>query len=443
MRRTLIALGLIAAMIAATGCQRRDGTTGGGSGGGEPIKVGVYLDLSGQTSSFGQSTKNGIEMARDEINAAGGINGRPIQLIIEDEQGEPGKVTTVVTKLLRQDGVVALLGEVASTNSLTAAPKAQEAKIPMITPSSTNPEVTRKGDYIFRVCFIDPFQGEVMAKFAANNLKAKRAAILSDFNSDYSKGLTQFFKQSFTGSGGQIVEEKSYTQTDRDFSSQLTAIRASNPDVIYVPGYYGQVGVIAKQARQQGITVPILGGDGWDAPQLWELGGDSLNNTFISNHYSIDDPAPLIQKFVTDYKARYGGVEPDALAALGYDAMKVLADALKRAGGTDGAKLRDAIAQTKDFPGVTGTITINAERNVDKPATVLELMAKDRKFAYKDKIYPGGMAPPAGATTSPSPGASPAATSSPSTTSSPATGASPAANTSPSTTASPASSPSH
>lgn len=441
MRRTLIALGLIAAMIAATGC-RPDRTTGGGPGG-EPIKVGVYLDLSGQTSSFGQSTKNGVEMARDEINAAGGINGRPIQLVIEDEQGEPGKVTTVVTKLLRQDGVVALLGEVASTNSLTAAPKAQEAKIPMITPSSTNPEVTRKGDYIFRVCFIDPFQGEVMAKFATNNLKAKKAAILSDFNSDYSKGLTQFFKQSFTGSGGQIVEEKSYTQTDRDFSSQLTAIRAANPDVIYVPGYYGQVGVIAKQARQQGITVPILGGDGWDAPQLWELGGEALNNTFISNHYSIDDPLPLIQKFVTDYKARYGGVAPDALAALGYDAMRVLGDALKRAGTTDGAKLRDAIAQTKDFPGVTGTITMNAERNVDKPATVLELIAKDRKFAYKDKIYPEGMTPPTGASSSPAAGASPAASSSPATSSSPSTGASPAASTSPSTMASPASSPGH
>lgn len=438
MRRSLIALGLMITMLASFGCQRRDGSAGnGGSGEGGPIKVGVYLDLSGQTSSFGQSTKNGVEMARDEINAAGGINGRQIQLVIEDEQGEPGKVTTVVTKLLRQDGVVALLGEVASTNSLTAAPKAQEAKIPMITPSSTNPEVTRKGDYIFRVCFIDPFQGEVMAKFATNTLKAKKAAILSDFNSDYSKGLTQFFKQSFTGSGGTIVEEKSYTQTDRDFSSQLTAIRAANPDVIYVPGYYGQVGVIAKQARQQGITVPILGGDGWDAPQLWELGGDALNNTFISNHYSIDDPAPLIQKFVTDYKARYN-VNPDALAALGYDAMRVLGDALKRAGTTDGAKLRDAIAQTKDFPGVTGTITMNAERNVDKPATVLELIAKDRKFTYKEKIYPGGMTPPAGASSSPAASASPAASSSPAAGSSPA-----AASSTPATAASPAASPSH
>jgi branched-chain amino acid transport system substrate-binding protein len=392
MRRTLIALGLIAVMLAATGCQRRGGGDAAG-GGGDAIKVGVYLDLSGQTSSFGLSTRRGIEMARDEINNAGGINGRKIELVVEDEQGEPGKVTTVVTKLLRQDQVKALIGEVASTNSLTAAPKAQEAKIPMITPSSTNPEVTKKGDYIFRVCFIDPFQGEVMAKFAANTLKAKRAAILSDFNSDYSKGLTQFFKQSFTKLGGTIVNEKSYTQTDRDFSSQLTSIRASNPEVIYVPGYYGQVGVIAKQARQQGITVPILGGDGWDAPQLWELGGDALNNTFISNHYSIDDPSPLVQKFVADYKARYN-IVPDALAALGYDAMRVLGDALKRAGTDAEPQLRDAIAQTKNFPGVTGTITMNAERNVDKPATVLELKAQDRKYTYKEKIYPEGMTPP-------------------------------------------------
>jgi branched-chain amino acid transport system substrate-binding protein len=424
MRRTLIALGLIAATFMSLSCQRREGA-GETGGGGDPIKVGVYLDLSGQTSSFGQSTKNGIEMARDEINNAGGINGRKVELIIEDEQGEPGKVTTVVTKLLRQDQVHALLGEVASTNSLTAAPKAQEAKIPMITPSSTNPEVTRKGDYIFRVCFIDPFQGEVMAKFAANTLKAKRAAILSDFNSDYSKGLTQFFKQSFSKLGGTIVDEKTYTQSDRDFSSQLTAIRAANPDVIYVPGYYGQVGVIAKQARQQGINVPILGGDGWDAPQLWDLGGEAMNNTYISNHYSIDDPSPLIQKFVTDYKARYGGVAPDALAALGYDAMKVLGDAIKRAGSTDGAKLRDAIAQTKDFPGVTGKISIDAERNAIKPAVVLELKAQQRTFAYKETIYPEGMTPPTTAGASPEASASPAATSSPTTAASPTTNTSP------------------
>src|ERR671939_837747 len=280
MRRTLLALGLIVATLLGLSCQRRD-SSGGGSGDGSAIKVGVYLDLSGQTSSFGQSTKNGIEMARDEINNAGGINGRKIELVIEDEQGEPGKVTTVVTKLLRQDQVQALLGEVASTNSLAAAPKAQEAKIPMITPSSTNPKVTQVGDYIFRVCFTDDFQGAVAAKFAANTLHAKKAAILGDFNSDYSKGMTQYFEREFTGSGGQIVARQSYTQTDADFKGQLTNIRAAAPDVILVPGYYGQVGVIAKQAKELGITAPLLGGDGWDSPKLWELGGAALNGSYM------------------------------------------------------------------------------------------------------------------------------------------------------------------
>ena len=270
-------------------------------------------------------------MAADEINAAGGINGRQVQLIHEDDQGEPGKAATVVTKLINQDQVRALLGEVASTNSLAAAPNAQEAKMPMISPSSTNPKVTQVGDYIFRVCFIDPFQGEVMAKFAANSLKAKKAAILFDSNSDYSKGLIQFFKASFTKLGGEIVTEKAYAQRDRDFNGQLTAIRDLKPDVIYVPGYYQEVGVIAKQTKQLGIKAPLLGGDGWDSPQLWDLGGDSLNGSFISNHYSVDDPTPAIQNFVKRFKANYNGMAPDALAALGYDAMMVLADAIKRA----------------------------------------------------------------------------------------------------------------
>src|SRR5688500_14298647 len=282
MKRTLLAILSITDLFTVFACERRGGGTSGDASG--PILVGYYGDLSGRTSSFGQSTKNGVEMAADEINKAGGVKGRQIQIITEDKQGDANKAATVTTKLINQDRVHALLGEVASSNSLAAAPKAQEAKIPMITPSSTNPRVTQVGDYIFRVCFIDPFQGEVMAKFAANTLNAKRAAILADFNSDYSKGLTEFFKQSFIRLGGTIVDEKTYTQTDRDFSSQLTAIRTTNPDVIYIPGYYGQVGVIAKQARQQGITVPLLGGDGWDAPQLWDLGGESLQNSYISNH---------------------------------------------------------------------------------------------------------------------------------------------------------------
>lgn len=398
MKRTILALFLITTLFTTLACERRGGTSNGGDTG--PILVGYYGDLSGRTSSFGQSTKNGVEMAADEINKAGGINGRQIQIITEDDQGEPNKAATVVTKLINQDKVVALLGEVASSNSLAAAPKAQEAKIPMISPSSTNPAVTQVGDYIFRVCFIDPFQGEVMAKFAANNLKAKRAAILYDFNSDYSRGLYEFFKRSFTGLGGEVVAERSYTQGDRDFSGQLTAIRAANVDVIYVPGYYGEVGVIANQTKQLGIKAPLLGGDGWDAPQLWQLGGASLNGDYISNHYSVDDPSPAIRKFVADYEARYK-VLPDALAALGYDSMKVLADAINRAGGTDSAKLRDAIAATSNFPGVTGQITIDAERNAVKPAVVLKL--QDSKFVYETTIYPEGLTPPADTTSSSSP----------------------------------------
>ncbi len=390
MKRTILALLLITTLFASFACERRGtGNTSGESG---PIMVGYYGDLSGNTSSFGQSTKNGVEMAADEINKAGGINGRQVQIIVEDDQGEPNKAATVVSKLVNQDKVHAILGEVASSNSLAAAPKAQEGKVPMISPSSTNPAVTQVGDYIFRVCFIDPFQGEVMAKFAANNLKAKRAAILYDFNSDYSRGLFQFFTRSFKQGGGEIVSEQSYTQRDRDFSGQLTAIRAANPDVIYVPGYYGEVGVIANQTKQLGIKAPLLGGDGWDSPRLWELGGASLNGNYISNHYSVDDPSPAIQKFVADYKARFNML-PDALAALGYDSMKVLADAIKRSGGTESAKLRDAIAQTKNFAGVTGSITIDADRNAVKPAVVLKL--QDSKFVYDTTIYPEGMTPPA------------------------------------------------
>jgi ABC-type branched-chain amino acid transport systems, periplasmic component len=403
MKRTLFAVLSITTLFFSFACERRgDVASGAGTG---PIVVGYYGDLSGRTSSFGQSTKNGVEMAADEINKAGGINGRQVQILTEDDQGEPNKAATVVTKLINQDKVVALLGEVASSNTLAAAPKAQEAKVPMISPSSTNATVTQVGDYIFRVCFIDPFQGEVMAKFSANNLKAKRAAILYDFNSDYSRGLYQVFKRSFTTLGGQVVAEKSYTQGDRDFSGQLTSIRAANPDVIYVPGYYGEVGVISNQTKQLGIKAPLLGGDGWDAPQLWQLGGASLNGNYISNHYSVDDPSPAIQKFVGDFKGRYG-VQPDALAALGYDAMKVLADAIKRAGTTENTKLRDAIAQTKDFPGVTGKITIDKDRNAVKPAVVLKL--QDGRFVYATTISPEGSTPVASSTASPAGAASPA-----------------------------------
>src|SRR5215212_1505266 len=397
MKRALITLGLAALLLSAFACERRDGGPGGTTDTGGTIKVGVYGDLSGQTSSFGESTRNGAKMAIDEINAAGGINGRKIDVLVEDDQGQPQQASTVVTKLVNQDKVIAVIGEVASTNSLAAAPKAQEAKVPMITPSSTNPKVTQVGDYIFRVCFTDDFQGAVAAKFAANTLKARKAAILGDFNSDYSKGMTQYFVQEFTGSGGQIVAQQTYTQTDADFKGQLTNIRSASPDVIFVPGYYGQVGVIAKQAKELGIKAPLLGGDGWDSPKLFELGGAALDGNYMVNHYSTDDPSPAVQKFVAAYKAKYGAV-PDAIAALGYDAMNVLADSIKRSGSTDSAKLRDAIAATKGFAGVTGAISLNAGRDAVKPAVVFEL--RNKKLNYKETIQPSGGAA--------APGASPA-----------------------------------
>ena len=382
-----------------TSCVQKGGDTNGTTSTGDTIKVGVYGDLTGPTASFGQSTKNGVELAVAEINAAGGVNGKKIELVIEDDQGTPEKAKTVISKLISQDKVQAVIGEVASTNSLAAAPVAQEAKIPMISPSSTNPQVTEKGDYISRVCFIDPFQGSVMAKFAANTLKAKTAAIFGDVNSDYSKGLTQFFEQEFTKLGGKVLAKESYTQQDPDFKGQLTKIRQLNPDVIYIPGYYGQVGIIAKQARELGMNQPLLGGDGWDSPDLWKLGGDALKNAYISNHYSAENPAPEIQNFVKNYTAKFGAA-PDSLAALAYDAAKVLADAIKRAGGAgDSAKLKDAINSTKNFAGVTGSITLDANRNAVKPAVVLELTPSENKFTYKETIYPEGMTPPTDANT--------------------------------------------
>ncbi|MDQ3174220.1 MAG: ABC transporter substrate-binding protein, partial [Acidobacteriota bacterium] len=250
------------------------------------IKIGYFGDLSGPTIDFGQSAQNGALMVAEEINQAGGINGRKIDIVIEDDQGSPELAATVVNKLTRQDKVIALIAGGASGSSLAAGPNAQSAKVPMISPSSTNPAVTQIGDYIFRACFIDPFQGEVMAKFSYYSLQAKTAAIMLDFNSPYSRDLTEFFELSFTKLGGQVISKQSYTQGDSDFKGQLSSISAAKPDVIYLPGYYGDIAVIAKQARQLGITQPLLGGDGWDAPELWQLAGDSINGSYISNHYS-------------------------------------------------------------------------------------------------------------------------------------------------------------
>ena len=349
------------------------------------IVIGEFGSLTGTTATFGISTRNGIDLAIEEVNQAGGVLGKKIRVIVEDDQGKPEEAQTVVTKLINKDRVVAVLGEVASSRSLAAAPVCQNNRIPMITPSSTNPKVTQIGDYIFRVCFIDPFQGFVMAKFASESLKIKNVAVLRDIKNDYSVGLADVFVENFKKMGGNIVTDLSYSEGDTDFSAQLTSIRATNPQAIFVPGYYTEVGLIGRQARKLGITIPLMGGDGWDSPKLWEIGGEALNDCYYSNHYSVEDPNPAIQKFVADYKKRFNQV-PDALAALGYDAARILFHAFRTSGGTDPAKVRDVIAQTKDFPGVTGSITIDANRNAVKPAVVLRV--KNGKQEYVETVKP-------------------------------------------------------
>jgi branched-chain amino acid transport system substrate-binding protein len=361
------------------------GTPGQGSAGSDEILVGEFSSLTGGTATFGQSTHNGITLAFDEINAAGGVLGKKLKVLVEDDQSKPEEAATAVQKLISQNRVVAVLGEVASSRTLAAAPIAQSNKVPLISPSSTNPKVTEVGDYIFRVCFIDPFQGAVMAKFAANTLKLKKVAILYDVRNDYSVGLRNFFSETYKGLGGQVIGEQVFSEGDSDFRAQLTQLKSLSPEAIYVPGYYTEAGTISRQARELGITVPLMGGDGWDSPKLTEIGGKAIEGSYLSNHYSVDDPSPAIQKFVGDYKARFGAT-PDALAALGYDAAKVLADAFKRAGTTDGPKVRDAIAATKGFVGVTGSITIDDKRNAVKPAVVLKVV--DGKFQYVETIAP-------------------------------------------------------
>ncbi len=365
-----------------TGCNKQSSAS---DAGGDTIKVGEFASLTGSEATFGQSSHKGTQLAIDDINAAGGVLGKKLELLTEDDQSQAGQPATVVRKLISSDGVVAILGEVASSRSLEAAPICQENKIPMISPASTNPKVTQVGDYIFRVCFIDPFQGTVMANFALHTLRLTNVAVLTDVKSDYSLGLAKFFKQGFTAGGGTIAAEQNYSSGDKDFSAQLTAIKAANPDGIFVPGYYTEVGLIALQARQLGITCPMFGGDGWESSSLVPIGGKALEGDYFSTHFSPQDTSPAVQNFVKEFKAKYNET-PDAMAALGYDSAMILADAMKRAGTTDGAKVRDALAATKDFHGVTGNITMDANRNASKPAVILTI--KNGQFQYVQTVQP-------------------------------------------------------
>jgi len=369
--RTLLAVSLLAALS----CSKKQ------EGG---IPVGQFGSLTGAQATFGQSTDNGVHLALEEINSSGGVLGQPLRLITKDNQSKPGETSTAVRELITRNKVVALIGEVASGRSLEAAPIAQRSGIPMISPASTNEKVTEAGDHIFRVCFIDPFQGTVCAKFA-RKLGAKKAAVITDVSKDYSLGLAKSFKEEFVKEGGVITGQQSYSGGDKDFSAQLTAVKADNPDVIFLPAYYTEAPLIIRQARQLGITVPFVGGDGWDSPELVSVGGTAVEGCYFSNHFSNQSNDPKVVEFVKGYRAKYN-TDPDAMVALGYDSLKLLADAMKRAGTTDPARVTAALGATKDFDGVTGKITLDAHRNPNKPAVILQV--KDGKFSYVETIAP-------------------------------------------------------
>src|SRR5688572_2288306 len=361
-----LAIASAAALGLTAGCKKSDdiGADSGGAAAGEnAIVVGEFASLTGSEATFGNSSNEGTKLAIEEINAAGGVLGRKLFLKTEDTQSKQQESAIVVRKLISREKAVAILGEVASSRSLEAAPICQGAKIPMISPSSTNPKVTEVGDYIFRVCFLDSFQGSILARFAKNTLKSKNAAVITDVSQAYAVGLAEYFKAPFIKDGGRIAAEQKFSGGDKDFKAQLTAIKAANPDAIFVPGYYTEAALICRQARELGITVPIFGGDGWEAPELLQIGGSAMENTFYSTHFSPESADPRAQEFVKKYKAKYNNKVPDAMAALGYDSALVLAEAIKRAGTTDGPKVRDALAGIKDFEGVTGKTTIDPQRN--------------------------------------------------------------------------------
>lgn len=365
---------------------------GCGSSSSKEIKIGLLNEMTGGNATIGTAAANGAKLAIKEINANGGLLGKQIKAVVADNKSEPSEAANAMTKLLTQDRVVAVTGTFSSSNAIAAASVAEANKSPYLVAGATNPKVTvdektkTVKKYIYRVCFIDPFQGTVAANFAAKDLKVKKAAMLVDNSSDYSKGLAEFFEAALKKEGGEIVANEAYLQKDTDFKATLTKIKSKGAEVLYVPGYYEEVGKIVKQAREMGITVPIIGADGWDSPKLVEIASVSaLNNTYFTNHYSVEDTSPKAQAFVDSYTKEYGQ-KPEALAVLGYDAVYVLADAIKRANSTDSAKIIEALADTKDFPAISGVTTINKTHDADKNAVVIEM--KDGKQVFKTSIKP-------------------------------------------------------
>ncbi len=347
------------------------------------VKVGIFLPMSGPTATFGQETYSGMQLAIEEINALGALK---IEAALEDDKSDVTEAANAVKKLINVNRVNVVVGSVASSNTNAGAPIAQAAGVPLLTPASTNVNVTQKGEFISRICFIDDFQGFGAAKFAFENLKARRAAVVVDTASDYSQGLSKSFKESFTKLGGQIVEEVSYVAKDQDFSSQLTKIRSKRPDVIFAPGYYPEVGVMMRQARRLQVRATFLGGDGWSSPKLFELAGDAVVGHYFTDHFSNEDTDPKVQEFNKKYKERFK-TEAGAMAALGYDSIYVVADAVRRAGNkVDPKSLMKAINSTKGFGGVTGAITLDSNRNASKALVVLE--TQRNRATFKARVNP-------------------------------------------------------
>ena len=380
---TAAALACAAALMSA-GC-------GGDKKADNVIKVGVVSEMTGGNATYGNSIVNGMKLAAKEINDAGGVMNKKIELVVADSKSEAAEAANAMTKLISQDKVPVVTGLFSSSSGIAASGVSEAAKIPFLAVGTTNPDVTTNKDgstkpNTFRMCFIDPFQGTVGANFVLNELKLKKAAIYVDNSSDYSKGLSAFFKESFVKGGGQIVTEEAYLQKDTDFKAVLTKIKATNPEVIYAPGYYEEIGKIVKQARELGITCPVVGGDGWDSPKMQEIAGkEALNNTFFTNHYSSDADTPESKKFVAAFEKEYKQ-RPDACGVLGYDSMKLVADAIKRAGAVDSAKIAAALAATKNFKAVTGETSLNEKHDAVKSAVIIEF--KDGKQAFRATVKP-------------------------------------------------------
>jgi branched-chain amino acid transport system substrate-binding protein len=370
MKRSLISLAVSLVLLLTFACKRgtQESTTATDTGN---IKVGVFADLSGPTSGAGQSVKNAVEIARDEINQAGGINGRQLEVFVEDDKGTSEQAVAAVTKLISQDKVNMILGD-PSTPSVTAAAKAQEAHVPLITLSSSDPKITQQGDYVFSVAALDSLQGRQLGVYSAGNLNAKTAAIMIEDGSDYSKSLAQAFEEEFKKTGGQVSSKQTYAAGSQSFTEQLNAIRSANPDIIYIPGNAADAGLICKQAKDLGIKSILVGADRWNSAKFFEVSGKASDGSYTTGAYSADDPSPAVRAFNSAYKKRLNNA-PDQSAALAYDAIKLLADACKRAGGSNATKLREAVATTDKFPGITGTITIGADRTATRPALIFKL----------------------------------------------------------------------